>query len=131
VPAPTPSGAAVQRLDIRPDETRHSAIVSGRLSLSDKVELFGDGLYTWKRDRASYSLLIVPGFSFSRDTDVRSEQYSLSGGARIALADSWQLRTTVNTGAVENEEKYFQPALTTRHARAINSGASAVADGSI
>ena len=100
---PSPFDIKLSRFDARPDNKRHAFYGSGRYRIGDGIELYGDGLYTTesKQTRLAYT---GPGFDFSRNTAIRSRQYSAVLGIKADLGASWRLDVSANHGGVRTRE---------------------------
>jgi outer membrane receptor protein involved in Fe transport len=103
------SGIVLLGNDIRPDASRHSGFLSGRFSVSERVELHADGLYTRKEHDSSFSQIFAGATneSFQLDNTV-DDTYSVSGGVRTDLAGTWALDVSVGLSAAEKESRIRQ-----------------------
>tara|TARA_R110001606_G_scaffold375415_1_gene533678 strand:+ start:101 stop:2860 length:2760 start_codon:yes stop_codon:yes gene_type:complete len=96
---PVPDTGAV---DLLPEQSRHSAVVSVRQAVGPALELSGSGLYS-KRDVVSHSILnSAPGYAQVYTTD--SESFSGSFGADYALAPGWFASADATYSQIRNEE---------------------------
>ncbi len=136
---PRPDGVVPLLVDLRPESSRHSAFLSGRYSLGDRVELFGDLLYSTRELEAGTRDLwpgaVDESFSLTRND---SDQYSLSAGASVGLASDWALNLKADYSVADTEgasESVFDLGLfvfvsdDVFNTRTTNNAFSVVADG--
>ena len=71
--------------DLVPQQERHSVFLAGRLDVTDKVELFGDGFFSTRDTETTRSV----GVS-SLDVNSTAEQLGIALGAKVDLSNSWQ-----------------------------------------
>jgi len=96
---PVPDTGAV---DLLPQQSRHSAVVSGRQAVGPALELSGSGLYS-KRDVVSHSILSsAPGYAQIYSTE--SESLSGSFGIDYELASGWFASADATYSQIRNEE---------------------------
>lgn len=91
-----------------PDSTRHSVLFSGHHKPTDGVELFADALYTRTDNQSDFTFFAStppdPSNVSFQTGDVRSEQYSVTAGAKFAF-DRWNLDVAGTYGALDNLER--------------------------
>lgn len=93
----------VRSLNAQADAWRQSVYAAGRYELNDRVELYADGLFTFKKSKDStvrYFLGAVDD-SFGAST-VPTEHYNLTAGLRTDLGRGWRLNLS-GTGSRSDE----------------------------
>ena len=137
--APDVYGGEPDRLDIQPRNKRHSALLSGHLSVTDNLELHADGLFSHKRMQAIRETLIgaAPTESMLIDHNT-SDQYSYSLGAELQLVGDWVLNVDGSRSVAEanwlqsthyDSGDFALDYLSNSDGRATVTTAAAVADG--
>lgn len=95
--------------DIRPDSWRHSGFLSGRFSLTDRIELHADGLFTRRQHNSEFRQIFPGGASGSFQLDeTNNDTYSAALGATIDLSDEWTLDVAANASATQKEFRGVQ-----------------------
>ncbi len=91
-------------LPVEPEDRKHSVYLSGRVGLTDSLELFADASYVHKA-QTDFLAAAYPSFSFTQDTDVQqtNEEYGAVGGARIKFGSSWKLEITGDSNVYANK----------------------------
>lgn len=88
--------------DLLPAQDRHSAVLSIRQDLGDRIDLSAMGLYS-RRDAFGSSIL-ASGTGALQKFDTRSESLSISGGIDIRLAPGWFATSDVSFSRLDNRE---------------------------
>jgi iron complex outermembrane receptor protein len=93
-------------LDARTDNRRHSLYLSGRFDVTDRIELYADGLYTDNKFE-DFALRLFEGATENSFTDTvdPSEHLSLAGGARANLGGDWALELSGGWSTAENTNR--------------------------
>jgi iron complex outermembrane recepter protein len=133
VPRTSGSGTDLIRYDIRPDTERHSALLSGKIDLTDRVQLYADGLYTSYEHEAYLIYKWGVGNSMFDSSRLPSDQYSIAPGITIGLND-WTLdlggNYSVSDSGVDSMSGSFTaPDPFESKSRAVLSSVSAVMEG--
>jgi iron complex outermembrane recepter protein len=91
-------------LNAQADGRRHSGYLSGRYELTDRIELYGEGLYT-DREFEDFELRRFSGATRDSFTDTTSpsEHLALTAGARTELGGDWTLDVAVDASEVDTE----------------------------
>ncbi|HET6630032.1 MAG TPA: TonB-dependent receptor, partial [Woeseiaceae bacterium] len=91
-------------LNAQAEVRRHSGYLSGRYALNDRVELYGEGLYT-HREFEDFELRRFAGATQDSFTDTTSpsEHLALTAGARTELGGDWTLDAAVDFSEVNTE----------------------------
>lgn len=104
VEVPRPDGVRPLHLDLRPDSTRNSVFLAGHYSLTERIELTADALYTDKkflaRTRDRYEGAENDSWTYTRYS---GEHYNASLGANVDLGRNWSLALTAGTGVANND----------------------------
>ncbi len=95
----------VDFFDLSPEQSRHSAVVSGRQELTPRLTVSGLGLYT---ERSGRNVSVSTSGSI-RDADQDAKVLSLGFGAEYELAGSWflSLDGTYSEVTEENRSAFF------------------------
>jgi iron complex outermembrane receptor protein len=88
--------------DLLPEQDRHSLILSGKQSLTSRLELSGSGLYS-KRSSRAYSFLGRSTVSVAM-SDAESELIALSGGGDYEFASGWAASLDLTYSRVRNND---------------------------
>ncbi len=101
--SPLPSGNIKTYMDLLPPADQHSALLSGRFSWSDNVELYADAMYTSKRSESLEKTLYsgADNESWTRYV-IPTEQYNASAGAVFGIG-SWALDTSAAVSLIYTE----------------------------
>ena len=102
--SPNALGTLTRRLDLIPDMTRHSGFLSGRIAASERVEFYGDALYTDKEFKSTTSTFTA-GSPADTDNRTRGTSKQLGGslGMKVDFPGQWQLNLSGTTSFAENE----------------------------
>ncbi len=101
--APTLEGTINTRLDIQNENRRHSLFTAGRFALTDRIELYADGLYADKDFSFVNEFFYLDADDSFSVIDQSGHQYSASAGARFDLAGGWTLDVSGATGVTDTE----------------------------
>lgn len=102
----TQNGAIpVDYFDLSPEQTRHSAVVSGRQQIGSRLVVSGLSLYTERSGR----IVTVSTSGSIREADQKSKVLSLGLGAEYELSDSWSLHLdgTFSEVTEKNHSAFF------------------------
>lgn len=99
-------GLTQLNLNARTDNRRHAIYLAGRYDVTDRIEIYADGLYIDQKfeDLAMRSFEGASENSFT-DTVHPSEHLSLSGGVRGTLGGDWTLEVAGGWSSVENHHR--------------------------
>lgn len=141
-PSPDNSDVTQLHLQAQANTWRHSAFLSGHYDVSDDVQLFADGLYTYKRFE-DIDRTLRPGAQNESFTTNQhpARQYGGSIGAKVDLRNEWAATFNAGSSATNTESHSFtftdfggnstQEVNQRKADRATVSYVSAVADGPI
>jgi outer membrane receptor protein involved in Fe transport len=102
VQSPSESGIELQRMDIRPQSTRHSAYVSANRQVTGPLRLHADALYS-SIDRARSINWTLPGlFDYFESSENSGQQLSASTSATVDLGHDWDIEVSGVYGSVHN-----------------------------
>ena len=91
-------------LDAQAEARRHSGYLAGRYDLNERIELYGEGLYTHK-EFEDFELRRFSGATQNSFTDTTSpsEHLALTAGVRAELAGDWTLDLAADRSEAETE----------------------------
>lgn len=91
--------------DILPQQKRHALFANINQSIGDTVELFGDATYAKRlmpNDWFSYSF---SGNTYEQNYQANIDAWSVDGGARVVLPNSWKFETSMSYAASDTKQK--------------------------
>lgn len=88
------TGVVPLALDLRPKSRRHSALFAGSYEINDRIEVYGDGLFS-TRHTVVHSRTQMPTSVVNADQIYRGRQYAGNGGVKVRLDGDWMLDANV------------------------------------
>lgn len=100
----TEIGLTQLSLNAQADVRRHSGYLAGRYDLNERIELYGEGLYT-HREFEDFELRRFSGATQNSFTETTSpsEHLVLTAGARAGLSGEWTLDLTAGRSEADTE----------------------------
>lgn len=89
-------------LDLRHASEQHAALLAGRYSLRDNLELYADAHVSLDENTREVAF-DLRGTEIGEISVTESDQFSASGGLILGMGARWQLDLSATAGAVEND----------------------------